>query len=144
MSIFGKIGKAIGSAGKTVGGIALGGAGIALNTAATAASQAVRIAGPQVLPTGAVSFAPDPQRSTQIQLPSIGPGGISLGGFQSITTVPTPTATKRPVDPETGKPKRRMNPLNGKALRRSMRRLESFKRASNVANRITIRGKSCK
>lgn len=171
MSLFGNpfksIGKAIGSVAKTAASIAVGGATGALNVAATTLVNATRPVGPSVLPVGAVSLVPNgPDRGGSgfgIQLPSIGPGGVSLGGFEAFTnanTVPSPaqqTAMRAAGCSLTkaGKVRRTkkngecfktpsMNPLNGKALRRSMRRIEGFKRAANIASRITIRAKNCK
>ena len=162
MSLFSSIAKTLGKVASTAGGIALGGAGTALKVAASSIGGAVRVAGPSVLPAGMVTLVPTTgpgQSSTQIQLPSIGPSGFSLGGFSS-TTGPSSqsTAITRRADTcpltKAGKPRRTkkngecfktpsMNVLNGKALRRSMRRIEGFKRAANIASRITIR-KECR
>lgn len=167
MSLFGKVFKGIGSIAKTAGGIALGGAGTAISAAATTLSAATRPSGPSVLPVGAVSLVPiGPERGGSgfgIQLPSIGPGGVSLGGFEAFSNIPSvPTPAQRTAMAaagcsltKAGKMRRTkkngecfktpsMNPLNGKALRRSMRRIEGFKRAANIASRITIRAKNCK
>lgn len=68
-------------------------------------------------------------------------GKALIGGAVAAVTggsTSSSTSTSRAVNPNTGRPYRRMNPANGKAVRRAMRRVSSFHRmARNVEKQLS-------
>ena len=69
---------------------------------------------------------PQQGSGVRVQLPTIGPGGASMGGIQigRFTAQPAVPAVGAPM--MESKRRRRMNPANPRALRRAIRREHAF------------------
>lgn len=147
--LFDFVGKAIKGVAGLVGGAVKVGVGAAKGFAtggplgAVSGGLSTLVRQPNIAPPMIPLQQPGFQPGTGIQI-GTGGAGIRIGHFGpgSGMTLPTGGSTGGQLV-EQGRKRRRMNPLNPRALSRAVRRLQSAKRASGLINRISIRSKGC-
>lgn len=124
------------------------GAGFASGGFAGAAKAAIGLAGSIGSPTSpgvlTQTIMPTQGAAHQAALGRIvaASGGLQPGiGGGPAYAIETTKGVGRAINPRTGRPYRRMNPLNPKALRRGMRRVQAFARFASRTIQFTKRVK---